>query len=91
MLPLSLAALCAAVAAFVLPAFDAQLPGGAIAWQCAAVVVAIAGAVAVHRSAVVPAMPARMRWLVRGAAWLGLVVALFWVGAVALLWLFWPR
>lgn len=81
----ALLALAAAAAAFVLPAFDAALPGGAIGWQVAAVVTAIIAAWLVRRRPV--AGPRAARWLAAGA----LLVALVWVGAVALLWLLWPR
>jgi hypothetical protein len=42
-------ALLAAAATFMLPAWDATLPGGSIVWQIAAAALALAGALWVRR------------------------------------------
>lgn len=89
MTALALAALVAACATFLLPALDADLPGGSLPWQVAAAVLALAGALRVRRLAATDRVT-RLR-LLRVVATAALLVALAWVGGVALLWLIWPR
>lgn len=83
-------ALLAAASAFVLPAWDAALPGGAIVWQAAALMLALAGALWGARQLRAGA-PGALAWLGRLAAMAALLLVLFWLGGVALLWLLWPR
>jgi hypothetical protein len=82
--------LVAAASAFVLPAWDAALPGGAIIWQVAAVALALVGAFWVRRQlpGSGPWPRARIGRLVATAA---MLIALVWIGGVAVLWLVWPR
>lgn len=86
----AVAALLCAASAFLLPALDADLPGGSIYWQVGALAAALAGAWwSVRRlPSGVPAARAR---LVRIVATLAVMVALVWLGGIALLWLIWPR
>jgi hypothetical protein len=83
-------ALLAAAAAYMLPAWDAALPGGAITWQVAAVALALAGAFWVRHQ-----LPATGPWsrsrAVRLAATAAMLMALIWLGGIGLLWLLWPR
>lgn len=88
-LVVALGALAAALATFLLPALDADLPGGSLPWQVAAVVLALAGALRVRRLAVA-GRRTHIR-LVRTVAMVALLVVLAWAGGVALLWLIWPR
>lgn len=90
------AALLAAGSAFVLPAWDAVLPGGALLWQGGAIVVALGLAVWSRRRASRDGAPRdgggwtgarRSRWLAAAA----LLLALAWLGGVAVLWLWWPH
>jgi hypothetical protein len=83
-------ALLAAASTFVLPAWDAILPGGAIAWQVGALALALAGALWVRRQ-VPPGTSRAGVWLLRLIATAALILALAWAGGVALLWLLWPR
>lgn len=83
-------AVLAAVSTFLLPGWDAELPGGALPWQIAAGVVALGGAGWVLREVAAGGRGTRAR-LVRAAAGIAILLALFWVAGVALLWLIWPR
>lgn len=87
---LAIGALLAAASTFVLPAFDVALPGGSIVWQVGAVALALVGAVWARRR-----LPAGAGWsrarAVRLVAATAVLLALLWVGGVALLWLIWPR
>lgn len=83
-------ALLASVAPFVLPAWDAHLPGGSIRWQVAAVALALAGASWGRRRLPARAARAGVRVL-RLAATAALLLALVWLAGVGLLWLVWPR
>jgi hypothetical protein len=82
--------LLAAGSAWVLPAWDAVLPGGAIVWQAGAVGLALIGAFHVRRR-----LSDAGRWsmagVVRLAASAALVVALAWAAGIGVLWLVWPR
>jgi hypothetical protein len=86
----ALAALAAACATFLLPALDADLPGGSLPWQVAAAVLALAGALRVRRRLLAGDRGTRAR-LVRTVAAVALLVVCAWVGGIAILWLIWPR
>ncbi|MDH6231795.1 hypothetical protein M2281_002393 [Mesorhizobium soli] len=83
-------ALCAAASAYVLPAWDEVLPGGAIIWQAVALVTACLGAVRAWRR-----LPIETSWspamVVRFIAAAALLMALLWLIGVGILWLVWPR
>ncbi|HEU4566160.1 MAG TPA: hypothetical protein VFS05_15975 [Gemmatimonadaceae bacterium] len=85
-----LLAIVAAASAFLLPALDADLPGGSISWQVGAVALAIALALWIRRRASAARGVTRER-LARWVATAALLLALVWLGGVGLLWLIWPR
>ena len=92
-LQLALGAVLAAASAFVLPALDVDLPGGALGWQLAALVVAAASAGWAYGGTKAPAGQGggSRRGLVRLLAVVAVLLALAWIGGVAVLWVIWPR
>ncbi len=91
-LVLTLGAVLAAVTAFLLPAADAVLPGGSMAWQLSALALAVIGAWWGYRSTrTAAAAGAGARRGVRLLAAVAVLLVLVWVGGVALLWFIWPR
>ena len=87
---MAILAVLAAVSAFLLPGWDAELPGGSLPWQVAAWIVALGGAGWVLRDVAAGGQGTRAR-LVRVAAGVAILLTLFWTAGVALLWLIWPR
>lgn len=90
-LALAVSAVLAAASVFLLPAADTALPGGALAWQLLALGVAVGGAWWGYRSTRTPAAGAGTRRSVRLLAGLAVLLALLWIGGVAVLWFLWPR
>jgi hypothetical protein len=91
-LAVALGAVLAAVSAYMLPAVDAILPGGAILWQSVVLVIAVGCAGWAYRSANSPAnVPVWTRRWVRLMAVAALLLVLVWMGGVGALWLLWPR
>lgn len=91
-LALALGAVLAAGSAFVMPAADAMLPGGAILWQLAALALAMSSAWWAYRGVrSSTGLSLRAGRLVRLVAAGAVLLALGWVGGVAALWLLWPR
>lgn len=91
-LALTLGAVLAAASAFLVPAADADLPGGALVWQFLALAVAVGGAWWGYRSTRAPAANgAGARRRVRLLAGLAGLLVLLWLTGVAVLWLIWPR
>lgn len=85
---LALLALVAAAAVWLLPAWDAELPGGSIVWQAGAVTIAVVAAVRTRRVAPEPRAPATFGQVIAVVALLG---AAAWLAGIAILWLIWPR
>lgn len=91
-LALTIGAVLAAASAFLLPAADEVLPGGALAWQLVALGAAVGGAWWGYRSTrALVAGRAGGRRSVRILAGMAVLLALLWIGGVAVLWLIWPR
>lgn len=89
---LLLVAVLAATSAFLLPAVDAVLPGGALAWQLVALAIAVGLAAWGYRRTRTPAQLAvGTRRSVRLLAGVAALVVLLWLFGVAILWLIWPR
>ena len=84
----ALAVACAALA-WWLPAFDAALPGGAIGWQVASVLLAILLAAWAWRR--IAAAGGRGGAAMRLALAIALGLVALWLLGLAALWLLWPR
>ncbi|MHB1297205.1 MAG: hypothetical protein ACYC0B_01650 [Gemmatimonadaceae bacterium] len=89
---LILVAVLAAASVFLLPAVDAVLPGGSLAWQVVALAVAVGAAAWGYRITRAPALlAAGARRRARLLAGVAVLLVLLWLSGVFILWLIWPR